>query len=139
MIPVPKEVEERVKAKVQSMTIDELVPPAYGDFHINRFGGMFPITNEMIEDVDEDFDIIEFLEKGQKMLILPKDAKIKYPKEEIVLLDFIDRPGELYATYVGDLIRCKDCIHFTDGRNGMCQRTHTRMNADDYCSRGRAK
>lgn len=61
---IPKEVEERVKAKAQDMTIDELVPPAYGDFHINRFEGMIPITLDMIEDVDDDFDIIEFLEKG---------------------------------------------------------------------------
>lgn len=38
MIPVPKEVEERVKAKVQSMTIDELVPPAYGEVCIARHG-----------------------------------------------------------------------------------------------------
>lgn len=60
---IPKEVEERVKAKVQDMTLDELVPPAYGDFHINRFEGMIPITLDMIEDVDDDFDIIELFEK----------------------------------------------------------------------------
>lgn len=64
MISLPKEVEERVKAKVQSVTLDELVPPAYGDFHINRFEGMIPITLDMLEDVDDDFDIIEVLEKG---------------------------------------------------------------------------
>lgn len=57
MIPIPKEVEERVKAKVQSKTLDELVAPAYGDFHINRFEGMMPITSDMLEDVDDDFDI----------------------------------------------------------------------------------
>ena len=94
MIPIPKKIEEIVKAKVQNMTLDELIP---------------------------------------------QDAKIKYPKEEIVILDLINRPGELHATYVGDLVRCKNCIHFADGRNGMCKRTHSRMNADDYCSRGRAK
>ena len=89
MEPIPKEIEERVKAKVQSMTLDKLAPPAYGEVciarhgkhgitlacyeayklqesesNINRFGGMFPITSDMLEDVDDDFDIIQFLEKG---------------------------------------------------------------------------
>ena len=41
--------------------------------------------------------------------------------------------------WIGELVYCEECIHYASGRNGMCQRTHTRMNADDYCSRGRAK
>ncbi len=39
-IPLPKQVEERIKAKVQSMTLDELIPPAYGEIYISRYGAV---------------------------------------------------------------------------------------------------
>ena len=59
------------------------------------------------------------------------------------ICDFRYKRGEDGTDYIEyewlDLIRCADCIFYTHGRNGECRKLNARMDADDYCSKGRKK
>lgn len=75
MIPLPKVIKEIIKAKAQTMTLNELVPPRYGEIYIGKLGAVL-MDVSTLADIDPKYrEHYDVLIKGTHKEITLKESE----------------------------------------------------------------